>query len=387
VTPNTPRRGRYLVKNPLLYAWLRARDEMWSVVGGRLPPSELQPSSRPGRILVAVGGHIGDAVIATGVLAEVNRRVPGAEIGVLCASWQRVVFEKHPLVSRVHVRDHWRLNRANASVFAKVRASRSTRAAAIAEIRASGYEMAIDLSSHWPNAASLLHAARVPVRAGWDSGGGGPLYTRALAWTARGSVFAEHEALIDAALPAASGGESLGYALAPVDSQALTRATAHLERLGVRGPYAILHVGAGDPSKEWPISNWAIVARAVAGAGLSAVATGLGERDARAVRDLCARVPEVVDVTNGLGWAELQAAVSRSAIVVSVDTVIAHLAAASGTPSVTLSTGADDPERWRPRGPDVHLLTGGPAGIQPDAVVDAIERTLAIRGTDPAFRG
>src|SRR5688500_14750425 len=93
----SPLRGRYLVRNRAWNAFLAVAD---GILGIALPRPSGQgagdQSRAPKRVLVCVGGHIGDAIIATNALSQLHRNVPGIEIGVLSGSWNRAIFESHP---------------------------------------------------------------------------------------------------------------------------------------------------------------------------------------------------------------------------------------------------------------------------------------------------
>ena len=111
--------------------------------------------------------------------------------------------------------------------------------------------------------------------------------------------------------------------------------------------YACLHPGASTPARRWPAARFASVADAVAARGLAVVLTGTADEApvtaavARAMRapalDLAGRTP--------LG--ALALLLADAALLVTNDTGVAHLAAATRTPSVTVFLAAD-PARWAP---------------------------------------
>jgi ADP-heptose:LPS heptosyltransferase len=110
----------------------------------------------------------------------------------------------------------------------------------------------------------------------------------------------------------------------------------------------ILHPGAASPSRRWPASRFASVARALAADGDMVVITGtaaerpLAERIA-AEAGLASRFV-LAGRTDLTGLAALTAAAS---LVISNDTGMAHLAVAYGIPSVTLF-GPVSPALWGP---------------------------------------
>src|SRR5215211_1597412 len=96
-----PLRRGYLARNPLLIAGLAQSDAVLGLRPGRRREPPRVPL-RPERVLIAVGGQLGDAVIASSVLPRVRAAWPEAEIGILAGSWTAPILRDHPLVTRWH---------------------------------------------------------------------------------------------------------------------------------------------------------------------------------------------------------------------------------------------------------------------------------------------
>ncbi|MFF0889475.1 glycosyltransferase family 9 protein [Streptomyces sp. NPDC001046] len=134
---------------------------------------------------------------------------------------------------------------------------------------------------------------------------------------------------------------------------------------------AVLHPGAGSPARCWPVERYAAVAAGLRARGLRVVVTGGADEG-----DLVARLAKQADLADtdvfggGLPFGRLSALVAAASCVISGDTGVAHLAAAHGTPSVTLF-GPVAPSRWGPP-PDPRHRTlwygpeGDPHGRRPD---------------------
>ncbi|MGY1664614.1 glycosyltransferase family 9 protein [Geodermatophilus sp. SYSU D00696] len=133
-------------------------------------------------------------------------------------------------------------------------------------------------------------------------------------------------------------------------------------RLAVRRPlppnphdpgYVVLHPGASVPSRAWPAERCAEAVEALADAGHRVLVTGgPGERE------LTAAVAGTrgVDLGGALTLAELAAVLDRAAAVVVGNTGPAHLAAAVGTPVVSLFSPVVPAVRWAPYGVPTVLL-------------------------------
>lgn len=353
----SPLRWGLLVKNPAWNAWLQLND----FVLGLLVAHAREPAAQaPHRILIAVGGHLGDAVLATSIFRPLRAAVPGIEIGVLTSSWNRAVFAGHPAIAWMHVVDHWKLDRGSGSLVSKWLRTRRMRSSAIAEIRRVGYDAAIDLSPHYPNASRTLWKSEIPVRAGYTTGGDGPLYTHPVKWAGGRHVVEDHLALLAAVIPSINGlGSSAARSeLADTSRAAAASAEDKLGRVKIKpGSYAVLHMGPGSARKRWPAEKWHSVAQRLVASGTPIVLTGAGAPDADLAVVLARQIPEVVNLCGQLSWDEFRHVLKRAKLVLSVDTVATHLAAASDTPCVALVTGMDDPTRWRPIGNQVTVLS------------------------------
>jgi ADP-heptose:LPS heptosyltransferase len=158
---------------------------------------------------------------------------------------------------------------------------------------------------------------------------------------------------------------------------------------------SVVHPGAKDPARRWPVRRFAEVAGALAARGHRVVVTG-SATDAPAATELArlAGLPPSAVLAGRTGVAELAAVVGHARLLVSGDTGAAHLATAYGTPSVVLF-GAVPPSQWGPppdrtqhralwHGELAHHLAGdGPhpalLAITVDEVLAAVDEVTAAR--------
>ncbi|WP_037052735.1 glycosyltransferase family 9 protein [Pseudonocardia halophobica] len=154
----------------------------------------------------------------------------------------------------------------------------------------------------------------------------------------------------------------------------------------------VVHPGAAVDARRWPAGHAAEAVRRLAGEGWRvAVTGGPGERD------LTAQVAgdHALDLGGRTSMAELAAVLAGASAVVVGNTAAAHLAAAVGTPVVSLFAPVVPAVRWRPyRVPQVLLgdqdapcrdtrarecpVAGHPclASVRPDDVVAAVRRLI-----------
>jgi ADP-heptose:LPS heptosyltransferase len=151
----------------------------------------------------------------------------------------------------------------------------------------------------------------------------------------------------------------------------------------------VIHPGAAYPSRRWPASRFAQVARGARERGHTVVVTGGPDEVALAeqVRRGAGLPPSAV-LAGRTDLAGMAALVASARLVVCGDTGVAHLASAYSTPSVLLF-GPTSPDRWGPPAGGPHVVlwhgdgTGDPWGdssdpallrIGVDEVLDEVER-------------
>ncbi len=122
---------------------------------------------------------------------------------------------------------------------------------------------------------------------------------------------------------------------------------------GLEPGYVVLHPGASVPARAWPAERCAEAVEALADAGHRVLVTGgPGERDLTAA--VAGR--RGVDLGGATSLAEMAALLDGAAAVVVGNTGPAHLAAAVGTPVVSLFSPVVPAARWAPPGVPTVLL-------------------------------
>lgn len=350
----SPRRGRYLLRRRAANWTASVLDRMlaWGISQHERPAIPGEPKG----ILLCNGAHLGDLLLSTAVLPVLRSAYPGTRIAFLVGSWASDVVRDHPLVDRIHVVDHWKLNRTAASSASRMRRYFSSRARALREIRSERYDVAVDLYYYFPNSIPLLKQAGIPVRIGYTSGGFGPLLTHALDWT-EGRHAMDYQADLLGFLPGVRSRETgrPRPALARLRPEAVLGLLARLG-LGARG-YLVLHTGAGGRFKEWPGQKWRALAARLASAGHPLVFTGSSGIQRKNADRVARGLDSAVNLCGQLGWREFVAVVENARALIGVDSVAGHVAATVGTPFVVISTGINPLSQWSPRGAPGHVLT------------------------------
>jgi len=153
---------------------------------------------------------------------------------------------------------------------------------------------------------------------------------------------------------------TLGYRLPEGDDGRLAvRRDPGADVPELEGPYVVVHPGASVPARAWAPERHAALVEALVAEGRRVVVTG-----ATAERPLTAQVaggrpPEdgVTDLGGRVDLAGLAGVLAGAEVVVVGNTGPAHLAAAVGTPVVSLFAPVVPAVRWRPWGVR-HVLLG-----------------------------
>ncbi len=120
-------------------------------------------------------------------------------------------------------------------------------------------------------------------------------------------------------------------------------------------PYIVLHPGAAVPARQWPVTGFAGAARLLTEQGRRVVVTG-GSDERLLTRAVVREAPGAVDLAGACTLPQLAGVLAGASVVIVGNTGPAHLAAAVGTPIVSLFSPVVPAERWRPYGVPQRLL-------------------------------
>lgn len=352
-----------------------------------------------GRVLAVRFGRLGDLLLFTPVIRALDRALPEGSVEVLTTRTGRTALATNRRPAAVHVL-RWRRVPYPVNPEKLLLARR---------LRRRGYDAVLlfETARRHHALAGRLGAGRCYGFAPEETGGTGPDRVR------RDPGL---HALDQMGQVLALAGLSVGERRAeyPVPAAAERRARALLGRAGAAGDVPVaLHPGShrgsrrGRPGpKEWPPERFAETAAGLVERGFGPVLlTGTaGDRGlTAAVSERTEGLP-VADLTGRTDLPTLAAVLRRCALLVSVDSGPAHLAAAVGTPLVALY-GPTPPGDMGPPGTGerAELLhresLPPPAGepgyhprmwaIRPRDVLEAVERLEArsVLGRRPPARG
>ncbi|MDR3418996.1 MAG: lipopolysaccharide heptosyltransferase I [Nevskia sp.] len=278
----------------------------------------------PRHILIVKTSSLGDVLHALPAVTDAARALPDLRCDWLVEQAFAEIPAWHPAVERVIRCDlrGWRRN-LRQTVFggdwSRFRA----------ELRQTEYDLVLDAQG-LVKSAWLARQARGPVAGPDRSAAREPL--AALFYT-RGYAIPRHDQAHAVERTRRLFAQALGYPLpgAPPDA-GLDRARFPVPDLAQ--PYAVLLHATTWSSKRWPLPRWGELGAWLGGRGLRPVLPWGSEAeraDAETIAAACGGL-----VLPRLSLTELGGWLAHARLCVGVDTGLAHLAAALGTPQVTL---------------------------------------------------
>ncbi|MBI3252959.1 MAG: lipopolysaccharide heptosyltransferase II [Candidatus Omnitrophica bacterium] len=318
---------------------LEAHANAARILGGESPAGDL-------KILVIRLDRIGDVVLSLPAIEAIRNRFPRAWLSVMTRPYTQTLFEGHPLVDEVIPYFYEKKGRHGGMLgaFRFVR-----------EIARRRFDIVFILH---PGARSHLlpYLAGIPYRVGFGSCLPFLLTHRAPDHRAEGR---RHESQYALDVVRAFGVDpdfspGAGIPVGAYDESGLS----------FQKPLAAIHPGASCVSKRWPKERFALLAKKLEEELGYQVAVVGGEEETELGRYLqSAADGRLVDLTGRLTLRQLAAFLKHCRILVSSDSGPVHVAAAVGTPVVSIfgrNKAGLSPARWRPLGE-------GHAVIQEDA--------------------
>ena len=333
------------------------------------------------RVLVARLDSAGD-VLVSGPAVRAVAAAPGTEVLLLCGPQGTAAARLLPGVAEVFTwASPWIVDPAP-------QANPEHLGELLDWVRAADLDEAVLLTSFHQSPlplALLLRAAGVPRISGASVDYAGSLLDVRLK---PGEDFPEDQPEAERALRIAA---AAGYRL-PADDDGRLMVGGLPDITGLLGsdPYVVVHPGAAVPARAYPPLHHAAVVELLAGAGYRVVVTGGPDE-----RNLTATVAGVagLDLGGRTDLPVLAAVLAGADCVVVGNTGPAHLAAAVGTPIVSLFSPVVPAVRWAPYKVPLELLgdqnarcrnsrarvcpvPGHPclAGVNPEQVLEAVVR-------------
>jgi ADP-heptose:LPS heptosyltransferase len=302
------------------------------------------------RLLVITLSNIGDAIMTTPVLEALHELLPQARVDIVADVRSAELFEACPYRGHIyykHKRDGWR------GLLRLIRELRRTHYGLIVDLRTDGLSY-------------LLRGAKRYTK--WQAAVAGP------------HAVERSFAVIRPLWPNEPIPDTLVW-LSDTDRAYASNALLQCpgERIVAVAP------GANWPGKIWPLEHYRAVLEILRDDFDAVVMLG-NERDEVAASGLAASSPRPsLNLAGKTSLRQAAAVLERATVFLGNDSGLGHLAAAVGTPTLTLF-GPGEPERYHPWGPHAHWLVAPDDDLRnlaPAVVAARIREMLATAVMDP----
>jgi ADP-heptose:LPS heptosyltransferase len=304
---------------------------------------------RAGRVAVLRFDHLGDLLMSFPALAALRKALPKARIELFVGPWNEELARLCPSVDAVRVVDVPWFRRPVGPCHPLGLLKLAWR------LRHGRYDLGIELRGDLRQLLAL-RLAGVPQRLGHTLSHGKFLLTSSADWAPRHEVEQNLELLRQGGLAGVPKPGLAAPSLAvPPKARAAARALLAKQRL--KPGFLALHPSAGGPSRLWPEEHWVELLRGLpAGPGLALLGTGAERPRLEDLRRRSGRA-DVAVLAGDTSVAVLAGLLGLAGGLVGLNSGPGHLAGAVGTPVLSLFSGANDPARWGPRGPQVRVMT------------------------------
>ena len=319
------------------------------------------------KVLFIRPGGIGDAVLLLPAVKALRHHIKGVSVDVLCEKRNAGVFDLSDDIGSVYLYD---------SGGGLLKCLRNT------------YDIVFDTEQWHRLSAVVALLARAPETVGFHTNERSRLFTRKVAYS-----HDEYEVESFLRLVEASVGKPIEFD----PDKAFLRAPASRVSgaLSGQGELVALFPGASVRERHWGSEKYGTVARALQHKGCRVIIVG-SHQDAEEAAVIRQRAPEVIDLSGQTSLSDAAAVLQACRLLVTADSGLMHIAAAVGTPTVSLF-GAGIQKKWAPRGRSHVILNKGlpcspctrfgytprcPRGvgclslISPDEVVEVAEKVM-----------
>ena len=328
----------------------------------------------PERILIRLpGSKLGDFMMTTPMLVGLRRALPDAHITLQL--WPNAVTSWLPPPGELRLYDDLLWDDS-----AGAYSGAGGYLAWVRELKSRRFDAAVSLHGGKRTAWSWW-MAKIPVRIGNVPRELGPLFTRNDRQNRGRPDRHEVEYNFDMVRPLGLTG-SPGPMVWQISEQDRLEANQLLDSLGrIKGrPLAVVNPTHGGSSRLWQADRFAAVAAKLAsGSGVQIALIGSKENSATSAKLLPTIANDALDLTGATSLPVLAAILEKAALHLSIDTGTMHLAAAVGTPCVTvmpLASFWDSRIRWQPWATEHRLI--GPSERCTDCIPGLCRRRQTV---------
>jgi heptosyltransferase III len=340
-------RDGYRFRSRRLIAFLKVIDALMGLAPRRRSPLSTAPRS----ILLMKPDHLGDLLLVTAILPLLAKRYPNAAIDLICGPWSEPIVANNLRLRRTIPLAHIAYNRGRRLFVRKLLDFLLDVGHILKIMHQERYELCLNLRDAGGDLNFLARLGGCRHIIGHATGGCGPLLDTIVPW-AEGCHEVEHYLELLRPLGIEASLSDLHYELFPsLADEACVEQIVADNRLET---FVLIHPGCGDKRKLRTSGFWVEL---IAGIDLasSVVVTGAAE-EMPLFNDIAVESGrKLISLVGELSIAQLFLLMRKSSGVYALDSLAAHLGAASGVPTTVFWSDTNDPCQWRPLGANVEL--------------------------------
>jgi ADP-heptose:LPS heptosyltransferase len=305
------------------------------------------------KVLLVKLDHLGDVLMTTSIFPIIKSNFPNAKMDIMIGEWSKNIVEDNPHVDEVIIFNHVKLNRSGDKL-KKLLVHFQTMYSSIKKLRTEKYDVCLILRAYGSNGVLMAKLGGCKYIVGHPTGGFGPILDKTVAWN-EGFHETEHYKEVLRTMVPSVGSYSLKYELYfnKTDNEYVD--TIVNEYQLKEKQFLIFHPGTGNPAKMWALDNWGKLCAALSNRYQIVITGTAAER--HLAQSLTRVSNSVVDLTGKFSIRQLAYFISLSKLIVTVDTLAAHLGSAINTQTLGIYSGITNPNQWRPLGNNVTIMT------------------------------
>lgn len=302
----------------------------------------------PKNILVIRLDHIGDVLFATPALKMLRERFKGSKITVLAATWSKGILENNPNIDQIIVYDAPWFNRdksqSNISFFGMAK-----------KLKKENFDLGIDLRGDFRNIA-LMYFGGVKYRVGYGITGGGFLLSKKIEYIDDKHEIQHNIDILEQIAPGISAGRITKPEFFTRKEDETFASQFLFENGIINGDKIIgIHPGAGSQAKLWSEEKFAQVISLLSKS--AKIIVFASEKEKKLVDSIISlSQSDCVNAAGKTTLGQMAAIIKKCGLFIGTDSGPAHIAAAVGTPIISIFSGTNDPAQWAPVGDKVTVL-------------------------------
>lgn len=329
--------------------YLRAYMYLFDTFSCLMEFFQLKNNSHPKikKLLLRNPAGLGDILYTLRLAHAIKANNPNIKIGIVSASWAAPMINACRDIDSFFTEDHWDLNRRRTTKTKKIISWLRERRKTPKLLRGEHFDAAVDCYYYFPSGALLFYQANIPIRIGFDSNEGSPLYSSVKHWENLDIHNVEYQSELIKAL--GLGMADLSNSVADFKFKEADEELLNKFNLAKK-QYFVFSVGTGAPNREWTEENWnRLIGYLGAHYHRKIVLVGAGERERILITSLVSTRNEyLVNLCDKLTITELCQVIRNSLFFIGLESFAGHLAAMYKVPQISIMHGATNLYQWIP---------------------------------------